>query len=71
MLSALSYIHEKNHIHRDLKPSNIFFSVEDGRLKVGDFGLVTTDLSNDLTGKQVANINIALIKSLFFYFIIL
>ena len=51
MLSALAYIHNKDHIHRDLKPSNIFFSREEGRLKIGDFGLVTTDVSNDPVGK--------------------
>ena len=44
VLDAVRYIHSKKLMHRDLKPSNIFFShSESGRkIKVGDFGLVTT-----------------------------
>ena len=37
MLYALSYLHRRGIIHRDLKPANVL--VENGRVKVLDFGL--------------------------------
>ena len=55
MLSALSYIHGKGYVHRDLKPSNIFFSRDEEKLKIGDFGLVTTGITNDPTGNLYLN----------------
>ena len=36
--AALAHAHELGVIHRDLKPANLFLA-EDGRVKVGDFGL--------------------------------
>ncbi|XP_052468369.1 interferon-induced, double-stranded RNA-activated protein kinase [Carassius gibelio] len=46
VLEAVEYIHSKGLIHRDLKPLNIMFSSE-GRVKVGDFGLVTAAENNN------------------------
>ncbi|MBU4218493.1 MAG: serine/threonine protein kinase [Actinobacteria bacterium] len=38
VLAALSYAHSRGVIHRDIKPENIFL-LEDGRIKVTDFGI--------------------------------
>jgi serine/threonine protein kinase len=42
LVDAVSYIHSKGVYHRDIKPENIFLS-QDGIMKLGDFGLATTD----------------------------
>ncbi|KAK7506996.1 hypothetical protein BaRGS_00001847, partial [Batillaria attramentaria] len=43
IIEGLLYIHEQNMIHRDLKPVNIFLDSND-HVKIGDFGLATTDI---------------------------
>lgn len=46
---GLDMIHTReNLIHRDIKPNNIFFSLE-GKIKIGDFGLATTDILQSVT----------------------
>ncbi|OAA57884.1 serine/threonine-protein kinase [Niveomyces insectorum RCEF 264] len=42
LVDAVAYIHSKGIYHRDIKPENIFLS-QSGTMKLGDFGLATTD----------------------------
>ncbi|KAI1485694.1 putative serine/threonine protein kinase [Biscogniauxia mediterranea] len=42
LVDAVSYMHSKGIYHRDIKPENIFLT-ETGAMKLGDFGLATTD----------------------------
>ena len=42
LVDAVAYIHSKGVYHRDIKPENIFLG-KDGAMKLGDFGLATTD----------------------------
>jgi len=42
LVGAVEYIHAKGVYHRDIKPENIFLT-ESGSVKLGDFGLATTD----------------------------
>ncbi|KAF4542845.1 hypothetical protein BFW01_g4852 [Lasiodiplodia theobromae] len=42
LISAVEFMHSKGIYHRDVKPENIFLT-QDGDMKLGDFGLATTD----------------------------
>ncbi|KAI8634872.1 putative serine/threonine protein kinase [Xylariaceae sp. FL1651] len=42
LVDAVSYMHSKGIYHRDIKPENIFLT-DDGAMKLGDFGLATTE----------------------------
>ncbi|KAI5864626.1 kinase-like protein [Durotheca rogersii] len=42
LVDAVSYMHSKGIYHRDIKPENIFLN-ESGSMKLGDFGLATTE----------------------------
>jgi translation initiation factor 2-alpha kinase 1 len=58
IIEGVKYIHSKGLIHRDIKPNNIFwvpndhntkkFSPREGVWKLGDFGLMTSDMKNEL-----------------------
>ncbi len=45
LLGALAYAHQRKVVHRDIKPGNIFV-LDDGSLKVVDFGLARVEASN-------------------------
>ncbi|KAF2744548.1 kinase-like protein, partial [Sporormia fimetaria CBS 119925] len=43
LVDAVSFIHSRGVYHRDIKPENIFLT-QSGAMKLGDFGLATTDV---------------------------
>src|SRR4249920_1475696 len=45
LLDALAYAHEAGVVHRDIKPANLII-VNNGKLKVADFGIAHLDSSN-------------------------
>ena len=44
LLKGIVYIHTNGIVHRDIKPANLF--VEDGSIKIGDFGLAKENPTN-------------------------
>ncbi|OUM68337.1 hypothetical protein PIROE2DRAFT_68699 [Piromyces sp. E2] len=59
IIEGVKYIHSKGLIHRDIKPNNIFwvpndpnetqkYKPKEGIWKLGDFGLMTSDMQNEL-----------------------
>lgn len=55
ILQGLGAAHQKNILHRDIKPENVFLA-DDGRIKLGDFGLAREANSHTSTGSLVGTI---------------
>ncbi|MBD7958057.1 Stk1 family PASTA domain-containing Ser/Thr kinase [Microbacterium sp. Sa4CUA7] len=52
VLSGLAAAHRAHIVHRDVKPENVLLA-EDGRIKIGDFGLARATTANTATGQML------------------
>ncbi len=52
VVSGLAAAHRSGIVHRDVKPENILLA-EDGRIKIGDFGLARATTANTATGQML------------------
>lgn len=55
VIEGLSAAHKSGLIHRDIKPENVLLA-DDGRIKVGDFGLARAISANTSTGALIGTV---------------